>query len=243
LEGFFVFYEQFKKACAENSTNITTIVKELGISTGGISSWKNGIIPNGDTLIKIADRLNVPVDYLLDRVDISSMESPLITVARQLANTPARVASLNSGKTISDNTLQLISPYLGCTISFLFGGEYTYEPDKNRTINPKAFEGITEILDCCADNENYKTVQAQISVIVLLNLKTAGINIDTEDFGLASEVVEGLKEKLENPNTKIKNAFSISDLIKIKRRLSEKGVNISLEYMLTGLESPKYTND
>jgi transcriptional regulator with XRE-family HTH domain len=238
----FVFYEQFKRACSENSTTVTDIVKELKISNGSLSNWKNGIIPNGDTLIKIADRLNVPIDYLLDRVNISSMESPLITVTRQMVNTPARVASLNSGKTISDEQLKLISPYLGCTISFLFGGEYIYKPDTNRQLNPKAFETVAEILDCCADNDNYKTVQIQISLIVWSNIKQKGIDLNTENFGVSSSVIKEINAKYENPlnDEKVKNGFYISDLFKIKRGLYEKGININIEYMFTGIDNPIY---
>ncbi len=41
-----------------------------GISTGNISDWRSGKSkPNADALVKIADYLNVSVDYLLGRTD------------------------------------------------------------------------------------------------------------------------------------------------------------------------------
>lgn len=64
-----MFWERFNTLCFENNTKPNPVAKELGISSGIITKWKNGSLPNSDTLLKIADYFNVSVDYLLGRSD------------------------------------------------------------------------------------------------------------------------------------------------------------------------------
>ncbi len=60
-----MFWERFYSLCLEKGTKPLPVVKELSIATGSITKWKNGTIPNGTTLQKIADYFGVTVDYLL----------------------------------------------------------------------------------------------------------------------------------------------------------------------------------
>ena len=60
-----MFYENVKELCHQRRTNITTLVKELGMSTSMPTGWKNGTIPKSDTVQKIADYFGVTTDYLL----------------------------------------------------------------------------------------------------------------------------------------------------------------------------------
>lgn len=56
--------------CMIRKTKPNPVAKEIGISSGIITKWKNvGTLPNGETLIKIADYLDCSVDYLLGRTD------------------------------------------------------------------------------------------------------------------------------------------------------------------------------
>lgn len=62
-----VFWERFSQECEKagkkpNSEYIRTV---LGISSSAISKWKNGTVPDGNTLVKIAMQFNVTTDYLL----------------------------------------------------------------------------------------------------------------------------------------------------------------------------------
>lgn len=50
-------------------------MKKLGISTGAVANWKNGVIPNGKTLQKIADYFDVKIDYLLSDAENNKQES------------------------------------------------------------------------------------------------------------------------------------------------------------------------
>lgn len=65
-----MFWDRFYSQCLKKEIKPNPLAKELGISSGVITKWKNGGIPNGETLNKIADYLDCSVDYLLGRTDI-----------------------------------------------------------------------------------------------------------------------------------------------------------------------------
>lgn len=73
-----MFWKKFYDLCVQNNTKPIPVVKTLGIATGAVTKWKNGSIPNGDTLLKIAEYFNVSVDYLLGRTDFSDEENRTI---------------------------------------------------------------------------------------------------------------------------------------------------------------------
>lgn len=60
-----MFYENLQSACKNIGTTPTALVKKLNLSSGNVTNWKNGKIPNGDILIQISEFLNVSCDYLL----------------------------------------------------------------------------------------------------------------------------------------------------------------------------------
>jgi len=67
-----MFYEQLNKICIERNIKITPLILKLGMSKGNIEKWRNGKIPNGETLIKLADELDVSIDYLVGRSERST---------------------------------------------------------------------------------------------------------------------------------------------------------------------------
>lgn len=64
-----MFWDIFYKVCIEQGTKPNPVAKQVGVSSSTVTSWKNGGIPNGETLLKLADYLGVSVDYLLGRTD------------------------------------------------------------------------------------------------------------------------------------------------------------------------------
>lgn len=60
-----MFYENLQNACAKNNTTPTALVKKLQLSSGNVTNWKKGKIPNGDIIIQFSEHLNVSCDYLL----------------------------------------------------------------------------------------------------------------------------------------------------------------------------------
>ena len=60
-----MFFENLKTLCKERNTTVTEVLKKLNLSTSKGTAWRNGSMPNGDTLAKIARFFGVSVDYLL----------------------------------------------------------------------------------------------------------------------------------------------------------------------------------
>ncbi len=64
-----MFWERFNKLCEAQSTKPNPVGAKIGISSGIITKWKSGSIPNGENLIKLSDYFNCSIDYLLGRTD------------------------------------------------------------------------------------------------------------------------------------------------------------------------------
>lgn len=60
-----MFWKIFLKLCSSKEKSPNKIAKEIGISSGAITNWKNGATPQDSTLQKIADYFGVTVDSLL----------------------------------------------------------------------------------------------------------------------------------------------------------------------------------
>ena len=66
-----MFWNAFCAECDKINKKPNPIGKEIGVSSATISKWKSGTIPNGETLVRIADYFGVSIDYLLGRKDES----------------------------------------------------------------------------------------------------------------------------------------------------------------------------
>lgn len=60
-----MFYDNIYKICGDRGTTPTSVLKELGYSTGNVSKWKNGSVPNIDMALAISRKLGVSLDYLI----------------------------------------------------------------------------------------------------------------------------------------------------------------------------------
>lgn len=60
-----MFYERLRLLCKEKNTSVTTMLKELNLSTGSTGYWKKGKLPNGEVLVQISEYLNTSIDYLI----------------------------------------------------------------------------------------------------------------------------------------------------------------------------------
>lgn len=60
-----MFWNTFYELCHSKQMSPNKVAKELNISSGAITSWKQGKIPYPATLLKIANYFNVSVDYLI----------------------------------------------------------------------------------------------------------------------------------------------------------------------------------
>lgn len=75
------FYTIIQNICQQHGTTPTALCKALGLSTSMVTNWKNGRIPNGATLQKIADYFSVSVDELLG----NEKKEPAISPAPNLS--------------------------------------------------------------------------------------------------------------------------------------------------------------
>lgn len=64
-----MFYDRFLTLCKNAGRHASPTLGELGLSNGSLTRWRNGTLPNGETLIAIADYFDCSVDYLLGRTD------------------------------------------------------------------------------------------------------------------------------------------------------------------------------
>lgn len=82
------FFEILENLCAQNNTNVTSVLKALGLSTSKGTAWRNGSIPTGDILIKLAQYFGVSIDYLLGYTPKSEQDArteKLINFASKLS--------------------------------------------------------------------------------------------------------------------------------------------------------------
>lgn len=58
-----MFYDKLLEICNERGLKITNVVNELGMSSGNISKWKNGVEPRGSVISKFAEYFGVEGYY------------------------------------------------------------------------------------------------------------------------------------------------------------------------------------
>lgn len=58
-------YENIRECCERHGKTVSGILKEIGRSTGSITAWKNGRLPNLDIVMEMADDMNVSLDELV----------------------------------------------------------------------------------------------------------------------------------------------------------------------------------
>lgn len=64
-----MFWKIFYSLCQNRGISPNALAKELSISSGAVTAWKNGRVPHHTTLLKIAEYFGVTVDYLLGNSD------------------------------------------------------------------------------------------------------------------------------------------------------------------------------
>lgn len=70
-----MFYDNFKAACKKKGTNLTTVLNDLGYSTGSTGSWKSGAFPRLDIVIDMAKYLGISLDELVYGISNASLKT------------------------------------------------------------------------------------------------------------------------------------------------------------------------
>lgn len=65
-----IFWSRFYALCEQRNTKPNPAARVMGISSGAVTRWKNGGIPNGEALYTLANYFDCSVDYLLGRTDL-----------------------------------------------------------------------------------------------------------------------------------------------------------------------------
>ena len=60
------FWDKFIYLCEQTGKKRTTVVREIGISSGNPAAWKEGRIPNMETVQKLADYFKVNPAYFFE---------------------------------------------------------------------------------------------------------------------------------------------------------------------------------
>lgn len=60
------FWKKFEELCKMVGKSPNAVAKELGISSGAVTFWKQGRIPHQATLEKLAKYFNVTINYFYD---------------------------------------------------------------------------------------------------------------------------------------------------------------------------------
>ena len=79
-----MFFEKFKHLSKENGISVNAVAKELNLSSGSVTAWKNGTNPNANTVSRIAQFFGVSDKYLLGLTD-----DPMPSEAQAIPAIPA----------------------------------------------------------------------------------------------------------------------------------------------------------
>lgn len=114
-----MFWERFVQLCAERNTKPNPVAKELGISSGAVTNWKNGAVPQSATLKRIADYFGVSTSYLLGIVD---NPDPIVLVNPSKKSPPIIEKIDEAMKGLSEDELEDLEKYIDFLRSKRRGG-------------------------------------------------------------------------------------------------------------------------
>ena len=92
---------------------MTPLVQKLGMSTSGVGRWQEGVLPNGETLLKFAEYFDVSTDYLLCKTndptppDKTKEPAPEIGSLEWLRQWVTERGIIEEGGDLTDEQLQI----------------------------------------------------------------------------------------------------------------------------------------
>ncbi|MCR5165610.1 MAG: helix-turn-helix domain-containing protein [Oscillospiraceae bacterium] len=237
-----MFWDKFESLCKENNVKPNTIAKDIGVTSGTITAWKKGTIPNGEALHNIAEYFGTTIDFLFSDDEIYIKPSGKKSAFMTMLSLPQRWASLRHGKIQTTDEIIRIAEFVDCSVPYLYSDKH-YEPSGSRkpgsVFDDNTLDMILGIMDRCPDTSDLKRLQEQLSHIVLYwTDKHFGEEQSLLNSHVYNEVSKAKLKYLYTGATSLDPAFEYGlnfteiDVIREK-------AEISFRYLFTGIkESP-----
>lgn len=228
-------YGNFVDKCKENGYTPSALVKELGISDGNLGSWKKGGNPSPAVLKQITDKLHCSTDYLLGIDNTSVTTKDIIDKTfKSMKAIPQRIASIKRGGIVE--SVDALAKYFQCEPGFLLRTDnILYKKNDGRAEADRNMEyKVMDILDRCADSDDYKALQIQISRIILFWLRQS----DSVKFGevikdkrLSQGKMGFLLDGKESRYSSENYGLNLSDVLFLRGEF-----DVSFSYMFVGAD-------
>ena len=235
------FWEKYSTLCVSNKQSANGVAKILGIASSTVTSWKNGVIPNGETLEKIAQYFDVSIEYLMtdDEIDIKPSKKKKTDLFKSLFSLQDRWFCLRKGNEIDESIdISKLEKFLRCKAGFLTDPDFPkFSPLINSPLsdsinNIDVLDTILGIMDKCADSSKFKILQINLSNIVIYWLEKRGFDVDSVVSG---RKILFLKSGVADPESAYNFGLNFTELDQI-REVN----NLSFLYMFTGIEESPY---
>lgn len=106
-----MFLERLLELCNEKGTTITKTLKSIGLTASKGTAWRDGSVPNGIILSKLAAYFGVSTDYLLGETDIKNRPSEMDSLS------PEIISILNRIQKLSPDNLSKLSELIDLYLS------------------------------------------------------------------------------------------------------------------------------
>ena len=101
-----MFYDQFVFLCSGKNVTRTKACVDRGFSRTAWNKWRDGAIPNGDGLQKLADYFSVTTDYLLTGEE--TKKEPTSEGEREISFDEFTYAMQNESKDLTETDKQIL---------------------------------------------------------------------------------------------------------------------------------------
>jgi transcriptional regulator with XRE-family HTH domain len=237
MESAQIILKKISDIAKTKNITLTDIERECGFPKSSMRKW-NENVPSISKVKKVADFLEVPIDYLANDLEIVITPSVKKTFFNTLLSLVQRWTSLRHGVKVSSEQLSEIVKYVNCDMRFVYNEQvFVYTPaeeyKKENLQNLKVLFDILDIMDRCADSDEYRALQIQLSRIVLywLNKKGYTQEVLLQYSELTTAKLKFLYTNVPNKDITLNYGLNYTDLAFLREK-----TGLSFQYMFTGVE-------